>query len=258
MKLEITPPLQILSVLSVLLFNCSFLLAQVEVGTNNKVSIGPYTPISTIDLTTGSARFNGAASFMSNISLSGCLGIGIAPNANYKLSVKGFAQFLPTMYYGIIIDNTGYYGMAIYPQSDLTCNLGQSNRRFKYAYAGTFYTTSDERLKENIRDISGGLDQVLKLKPVKYDIKKEVTYLSKEAIDEKMIEKIDKERVDNVGFLAQDLQKICPSAVQYDDSTDAYNVNYLAIIPILVNAIQEQNDKITALEAQVKKLTTKK
>jgi hypothetical protein len=228
------------------------LFSQVEVGTNNKVSIGPYSP-STVDLNTGSAQFN------STVKIVGNLGIGITPTT-YQLDFAdgvSIARF-PTSLYDVIIDNTGYYGIDIYPTSDGKCTIGKSGLRFYAMYAQSFLTTSDERLKENIRSLTGGLNQILLLKPVIYDFKKEYAYPSVTEKNQKVIDNVEKNRKDNIGFLAQDLQKVIPEAVEYTDSTDSYNVNYIALIPVLVRAIQEQNAKIASLEAQVKALSIKK
>lgn len=95
--------------------------------------------------------------------------------------------------------------------------------------------TSDERLKENIADCPYGLNEVLKLKPIRYILK------GQEAI----------------GFGAQTTQKIIPEAV-YDtqEKIDDSNVGKLAmkgerIIPVLVNAIKELSKKVEELEAKL-------
>jgi len=247
MKLKITPPLQIVSILSVLIFNCNFLLAQVEVGTNNKVSIGPYTPISTIDLTTGSAKFNGK------------VGIGLAPDATYYL-VASSAKFTGTVYFqtlvngsGLIIDNTGYYNSpTLRPGSTNTLDLGNTYYAYRAIFTYSLPTPSDVRFKENIRSIPSSLDLVLKLKGVKYNLKKE--FAEKKLIDTTA----SSGPKDVYGFIAQDVQKIIPEVVMEDENNGLLAIDYVKIIPVLVEAIKEQNIKITALEAQVKQLTTKK
>jgi hypothetical protein len=52
------------------------------------------------------------------------------------------------------------------------------------------------------------------------------------------------------GFLAQDLLEVIPEIVEYVEEDDKYFVDYIAIIPILVKAIQEQQADIEKLKIQ--------
>ena len=56
------------------------------------------------------------------------------------------------------------------------------------------------------------------------------------------------------GFVAQDLEPIVPSAVEYDKNTDSYGVNYISIIPILVEALKEQQSIIEDLQIEIRSL----
>ena len=90
-------------------------------------------------------------------------------------------------------------------------------------------TPSDKRLKTNIEDLNYGLKELLKLKSVKYNY-----------IDTKMYGESK-----TIGFIAQDVEEIMPEVVK--QSADAYHLrslNYVEIIPVIVNAIKEQNDLI--------------
>lgn len=55
------------------------------------------------------------------------------------------------------------------------------------------------------------------------------------------------------GFLAQDIQKLFPDLV-YKDSAGMLGVDYIGIIPLLVNALNEQETKITDLESRLSRL----
>lgn len=99
--------------------------------------------------------------------------------------------------------------------------------------------TSDERLKTNIDDIGYGLSEILALKPIKYTMYGE----------------------DTIGFGAQTTQSIIPEAVydtgapieRLDDesSPDKLAMKYHLITPVLVKAIQEQQEVIESLEARL-------
>jgi len=104
-------------------------------------------------------------------------------------------------------------------------NLGSSTFRWNNIYArNTTIQTSDERLKTNITDISYGLNEVLKLKPVNFQWKNQTNEIEIYH-----------------GFLAQDLKKIFSNSIVVGDpEKDTLGVRYAEIIPILTKAIQEQ------------------
>jgi hypothetical protein len=60
-----------------------------------------------------------------------------------------------------------------------------------------------------------------------------------------------------IGFVAQELLNTVPEAVKADDSTGLYSVNYIMLIPILVEAIKEQQKLIAELQQQVLDLQNK-
>ena len=110
--------------------------------------------------------------------------------------------------------------------------------------AGAYVNGSDERLKENIEDITSGLDVVEKLRPVSFQYKENYTA----------------DRSVQSGFIAQDLL-VALEGKNYLEGVVSqgptyYNVAYQNLIPILAKAIQElksENDnlktRIEALEA---------
>ena len=99
-------------------------------------------------------------------------------------------------------------------------------------------TASDRRLKENIKDLSIGLDELLKIQPREYRWK----------------EGKSKDK----GFIAQELYEIYPEAVTKpltEDSTkDYWAVDYSKLTPLLVKAIQDQQKNIDRLEKKINNL----
>ena len=106
------------------------------------------------------------------------------------------------------------------------------------AYSTT--TTSDIKLKENVRDLEGALDTTLKLRGVKFDWKDE-----------------NKDN-DQLGFIAQEVEEVLPEIVKEvtslsDDNTETHkSVNYSAVVPVLVEAIKELKQEIDDLKEQLK------
>lgn len=97
------------------------------------------------------------------------------------------------------------------------------------------YLTSSIRYKENIENVSYGLNEVLNLRSVIYNYK------------------TDPNASKSIGFIAEEVEEIVPEAVYYKDGQpDA--LNYEFIIPLLTKAIQEQQAMIEDLKARVEAL----
>jgi len=93
------------------------------------------------------------------------------------------------------------------------------------------YSSSDRRLKTNIKDVSYGIDAVMALSPKSYNYKKGNTS-------------------DAIGFIAQDVDEVVPELVFHDEETDTYMVNYAGMSVVTVKAIQDQQAQIEALKAE--------
>jgi Chaperone of endosialidase len=97
-------------------------------------------------------------------------------------------------------------------------------------------TTSDLRLKENIRPTAKGLNDVMRIQVSDFNFK------SKPGSTE-------------TGFIAQQLYTVLPEVVTQggtDPSKDPWTVDYGRVTPLLTRAIQEQQAEIEALKQQSK------
>ena len=113
--------------------------------------------------------------------------------------------------------------------------------------SGDFNDTSDEKLKQNIKDVSEGISIIKKLRPVIFDWK-------------------DTDKGNGLGgFIAQEVQKILPNDVMGEEyvapdkekdieGTDGFSINTTSIVAHLTKALQEAIAKIETLEAKVKAL----
>lgn len=95
---------------------------------------------------------------------------------------------------------------------------------------------SDKRLKENIKPIESALDKVSKLQGVTFDWKK-----SDSILDIKQ----------DIGFIAQDVQKVVPELVR-ENEDGMLSIRHQGVIPILVEAMKEQQKQIEELKKQIK------
>ena len=102
---------------------------------------------------------------------------------------------------------------------------------------GDIVVSSDARLKANIVSLGSTLAKLLLIDGKTYTMKKN-----------------GKQKI---GVLAQDIQKVFPELVTTDDK-DMLAVNYQGLVPVLINALKEQDDKISRLEKLVEKLISDK
>jgi len=125
---------------------------------------------------------------------------------------------------------------------------GNGGYKFYVAVSGSIYSTntsissiSDGRLKENVRDLDTGLEQVLALQPRRFDWKEG------EGTGQK----------DTIGFIAQEVESVLPDVIddfKHDIYDDAKSVKTTDIVPTLVKAIQEQQTIIEDLKARIETL----
>jgi hypothetical protein len=129
------------------------------------------------------------------------------------------------------VDGSGF--INFYRNSSVIGSIGQSGTT-----AVVYNTTSDYRLKEDLQEVKG-LEKVQAIKVYDY---KWIT---------------DDYRMD--GVLAHELAEVLPYAVTgekdelYEDGTEKMQgVDYSKIVPILIKAIQEQQEQIDSLKNQIK------
>jgi hypothetical protein len=99
------------------------------------------------------------------------------------------------------------------------------------------FSSSDERLKDNITPLSGCLDKVMSLDAIEFDWNdKQQTYTGHD-----------------IGLIAQQVQEIAPEIVT-QRKNGHLAMKYDKLIPILVGAMQEQDNKLSELEEQLNEL----
>lgn len=91
---------------------------------------------------------------------------------------------------------------------------------------GNWVAVSDERKKDNITDLSYGLNELLQLRPTSFNYKRNGEH--------------------TIGFIAQQVLPIIPEAV-YGTESEGYGMSYATLTPVIVKAIQEMNLNITML-----------
>jgi len=101
--------------------------------------------------------------------------------------------------------------------------------------SGDLTINSDARLKSNIVTLGSTLSRLLLIDGKSYTMKAN-------------------ESISKIGLLAQDVQAAFPELVKSaDDSEGTLSVNYQGMIPVLLNAIKEQQAQIDELKALIEK-----
>jgi len=183
-----------------------------------------------------------------------------AVRAQTRFVFEGNAGSSGNYWNAAYLDNSGSNAAAcLYPHVDGQLAIGKRSRRVMveawYINTNYLWNYSDERIKTNIKDIDGALVKLNKLNGVTYDIKESFIPDSVIFRGHKNGQKRD-DRKDNIGVLAQELEKVFPELVRIQDSTGIYSVNYIGLIPVLIEAIKEQQTQITELTIQVSNCCT--
>jgi len=98
--------------------------------------------------------------------------------------------------------------------------------------ATTVGTISDQRLKKSITPIPNALAKVMSLRGVNFEWK-----------DTSMNGK-------QIGFIAQEVEKVVPEVVNYSKEKDLYTLQYAPVTALLVEAMKEQQKNIEQLKAE--------
>ncbi|NOT38027.1 MAG: tail fiber domain-containing protein [Saprospiraceae bacterium] len=131
-----------------------------------------------------------------------------------------------------VADGPAIINHSFHPSGNDFINLGSNSARWKTIYSiNPLDRGSDIRLKDKIRSITYGLNEVLRLNPVSYVLKS------------------DSENHICLGLLAQEVQMIIPSIVHGNIEKEMLSITYEELIPVLINAIKEQQKQIDELKA---------
>jgi trimeric autotransporter adhesin len=245
-----------------------------EVGNNDKLIISnAYNGADNInnaliygDFAAKTLKINGSISSVDVVIISDNPALEGVHNvsAEWGIGVKGTGG-----YYGVLGESTypgtgsryGVYGNATGGSVNYGV-YGQATGGTSYAgyfsgdlyYSGALLHSSDKNLKKNISPMTDALRKVLELQGVTYEWKSDAELLSsnfrktggKKGTESKSF---NLPAGTQIGVLAQDVEKVLPELVQ-TDGDGLKSVDYIKLIPLLIEAIKEQQKQIDALTAK--------
>jgi Chaperone of endosialidase len=98
--------------------------------------------------------------------------------------------------------------------------------------ADSFVRRSSQRWKTNIQTLEGALEKVQALRGVSYDWKDNGKH--------------------DIGLVAEEVGQVVPEAMVYAaNGQDATSVDYALLVPVLIEAIKEQQAMIEELQAHI-------
>lgn len=156
------------------------------------------------------------------------------------------------------IDNK-FFQLDLSPENPRLAGTGEkiyfyntATNKYNTIYAADMINTSDARAKKNIKSFGNGLDNILKLRPVTYKWKKDGD--ADAIVDGKNFAiGPTNDMNDQYGFLAQEVEEILPEVVETSEEGDK-GINYIAFIPMLVEAVQELQSKFDEQAVQIEQL----
>jgi hypothetical protein len=160
----------------------------------------------------------------------------------------------------------GYFRGSVFIEDKLGINTGSTAPQYTLDVNGIVrcnsITYSDSSLKKNVLTLaSGNLAKIQKLRGVRYQLKtpselnQNLSMTSQSDTGKANIPIIDTTKSelytkDHIGFIAQEIQKVFPELV-YSDKKGVLSLNYDGMIPVLLEAIKEQQSTIEGMKNDI-------
>jgi hypothetical protein len=172
--------------------------------------------------------------------------LGINRTPSYTLDVEGTVRF--SNWTDVIIDWSAGGLPVLYPENPYGMFIGKSDRWLNHLYCSNIdysnlYKTSDISIKEKIEPLTDILSRIKQLNSYSYYYKDD--YFLGFSPEQKL-----KEQKREFGFIAQELNIVFPELVFKPDS-GLMSIDYVSMVPILVQAIKEQQSQIETIQTIV-------
>ena len=211
---------------------------QTQLDSKQATITGAATTIATDDLTVSRAlTSNGSGKVEVSAVTSTELGYldGVTSNVQTQLDSKLSSSGNITTGGNIIIPDSGNIGSTSDTDAITIANSGNVTFGQDVTVNGDVVISSDARLKSNIVSLGSTLSKLL-------------------LIDGKSYEMKGKQKI---GVLAQEIQEVFPELVT-EDGNEMLAVNYQGLVPVLINALKDQQNEIDELKDMVQALISRK
>ena len=187
-----------------------------------------------IDNSAGNAVITGSSAYASILATSGATPLILGTNsvANLTIASGGNATLSGTLTLTNISSDATH--------TDATICVDTTSKTLYYGSGtlGICLGTSSERYKRSITPLAAGLPAVMALRPVSY-------YLDAEHGDPAKL---------LYGFTAEQAGAVVPDLMGKDAEGRPNTFDYVGVVPVLVRAIQEQQEQIEALHRAIEEL----
>jgi len=201
-------------------------------STNNTENLGVGTGV----------RFNNIDfDFLSNFRVSRNGAVVLSLDTGLSQERMAFNSVLGGLYSGSTVG--GEANFAVGGTGEFTGDLVVNNDAYitgdlevTGTVTATSYSNSSIRYKKNVEDLEDRTGDVMKLRPVRYDLKKN--------------DKTD------IGLIAEEVEEIFPEVIGYKDG-EVNGIDYARLSVVLLQQVQKQQSVIDSLEERLKKLEEK-
>jgi hypothetical protein len=117
---------------------------------------------------------------------------------------------------------------------------------------GNVFILSDKRMKKNITDLDYGLSDLMRLSPKRY------LYRAGE------FKQLNLSKGSQIGLVAQEVEAVMPEVITTEYNVEGNNgetmrlkgVNYTKLVPVLIHAVQEQQEQLDAKDQEILRLSS--
>jgi hypothetical protein len=198
----------------------------------------------------GTASFYGPVALSSTLTSYGRIGIKTTPSYDLHINSTDYsAEYIYSPYNGGTVSNiiaagttSGTWGLYAYATTAGYAAYFSGN-----VYCSGSYLPSDEKLKENIQPMQNALEKVMKLEVKSYNFK------SSE------FPEMNLPTNQQYGFIAHNMESIFPELVKENPAkkeqpAEFKAINYVGLIPVLTEAIQEQQRLLETKDERIEHL----
>jgi hypothetical protein len=180
----------------------------------------------------------------------------------YSSNLYTILDYQPDFYFRVAPVAGNSYPVTMRIKTNGNVGLGVADPSFRLDINGSvravsYITISDIRLKKDVSAITNSLDKISLLNRITYTYNTSI-YKSIPALLEgekaQSVKFIDTDEAkEHIGFSAQNVKSIFPQVV-HEDKDGYLGVDYVSLIPVLVEAIKEQQVMINSLKEELKKI----